>query len=119
MKRDMELVRKILLAIEKEGEAAEVDGYEEEIIQSHVGLLRQAGLVNAIDASSFDGEAYIVRGLTWEGHDFIESARNETVWRKAMQIVVEKGGGLTLEVMKQLLKKVLSQHVLGSPGGEI
>src|SRR5687768_4524948 len=124
MKRDMELIRKILLAAEegkgiKKGLRPEIDGYEDEVVQSHVGLLRQKGLVNAIDASSLDGEAYIITGLTWEGHDFIEAARNETVWRKAVQVVMEKGGGITLEVMKELLKKLLSQQVLGGPGDEI
>jgi hypothetical protein len=96
-----------------------IDGHETEEIEYHNGLLHDQGLITAMNASSRDGQAFIVTGLTWEGHDFIEAARNETVWRKAMQIVVEKGGGITLEVMKELLKKLLSQQILGGPGLDI
>jgi hypothetical protein len=51
--------------------------------------------------------------LTWEGHDFIEAVRNETVWRKAFGIITEKGGGFTLEMIKELLKRLLAEQVLG------
>jgi hypothetical protein len=124
MKRDMELVRKILMAVEEhknpdKGLRIRIDGHETEEIEYHNGLFHDQGLITAMNASSRDGQAFIVTGLTWEGHDFIEAARNETVWRKAMQIVVEKGGGITLEVMKELLKKLLSQQILGGPGLDI
>jgi hypothetical protein len=125
MKRDMELIRKILLAVEDSKDASrrgfrpEIDGYEDEVIQAHVGLLWNKGLLKAMDGSSRDGESYIITGLTWEGYDFIEAARNEAVWRKAIHVVMEKGGGITLEIMSQLLKKLLQQHVLGNSGGEV
>jgi hypothetical protein len=122
MKRDMELVRKILLAVEESDDAhrrgmrPKIDGYEDDMIQVHVGLLWRKGLINALDGSSRDGESYVITGLTWEGYDFIEAARNETTWRKAMQVVKEKGGGVTLEIMKELLKKFLAEQVLGGSG---
>lgn len=119
MNRDMELVRKILLAVEESDEARRrgirptIDGYEDNVIQAHVGLLWRRGLLEALDGSSRDGESYIITGLTWEGYDFIEAARNETVWRKAMKAVTENGGGITLEIMKGLLKKYLAEHFFG------
>lgn len=45
MKRDMELVRKILLAVEESDDARrrgmrpKIDGYQDDVIQAHVGLL--------------------------------------------------------------------------------
>ena len=122
MKRDMELIRKILLAAEEDcsgGLQPTIEGHAEEEIQYHVGLLRQAGLINSINASSLDRESYIITGLTWEGHDFIDAARNETVWRKALHIFTERGGGMTFELMKQLLTKLLSERIFGpgSSGG--
>lgn len=121
----MELVRKIMLAVEESDDARrrgirpKIDGYEDDVIQAHVGLLWRNGLLNALDGSSRDGESYIITGLTWEGYDFIEAARNEAVWRKALQAVMEKGGGLTLEILTQLLKRFLREQVLGNTGGEI
>ena len=81
MKRDMELVRKILLAVEESDDARrrgmrpKIDGHEDDVIQAHVGLLWRRGLLDALDGSSRDGESYIITGLTWEGYDFIEAAR--------------------------------------------
>jgi hypothetical protein len=125
MKRDIELVRKILLAVEdskdanRRGFRPKIDGYEDEVIQVHVGLLWNKGLIKAMDCSSSNGESYIITGLTWEGHDFIEAARNETVWRRVMKVVTEKGGGITLEITKELLKKYLSEQILGGSGNVI
>ena len=41
--------------------------------------------------------------MTWEGHEFADAARDETRWKKAMGIVEEKGGAVTLDVLKELL----------------
>lgn len=117
MKRDMELVRKILLAVEEAediegGIQPEIEGYSDAQVTYHSGLLYNAGLITAMDASSMDGPAYIITGLTWEGHDFLEAARNETVWKKAKEIIKNKGGGMTLDILKQLLMKLLSEQVL-------
>jgi hypothetical protein len=117
MQRDMDLIRKILLVIEEQPAGkrfrVKIEGYDDDAIQGHLALLYEHKLINAIDASSHSGQAYLVRGLTWEGHDFIEAVRNETVWRKAFGIITEKGGGFTLEMIKELLKRLLAEQVLG------
>jgi DNA-binding transcriptional ArsR family regulator len=117
MKRDMELVRKILLAVEgaediESGIQPEIEGYSDTQVTYHSSLLYKAGLITAMDASSMDGPSYIITGLTWEGHDFLEASRNETVWKKAKEIIKNKGGGMTLDILKQLLMKLLSEQVL-------
>jgi hypothetical protein len=40
------------------------------------------------------------------GHDFADAARSDTTWYKAAAIVKDKGNGVTLDVMKQLLISV-------------
>ena len=37
--------------------------------------------------------------LTMAGHDFLEAAKNEKIWKKAMKTVGEKGGTVTLGVL--------------------
>jgi hypothetical protein len=41
--------------------------------------------------------------LTWQGHDFLEAARNDIIWAKAKAKVVEQGVGLSVELMKAVL----------------
>ena len=52
--------------------------------------------------------------LTWEGHEFAEAARDETRWEKAMGIVTEKGGAITIDVLKNLLSSLM-KAALGLP----
>ncbi len=115
MKRDMDLVRAILMEVEKfppNHETSEliVEGWENDAIVHHIGLLHQAGLVNAIDASAAGDETWIISSLTWNGHEFLEAARNQTLWNKTKTLVMEKSGGLSFEVLKQsLVKAALTQ----------
>jgi hypothetical protein len=124
MKRDMDLVRKIMIAVE-EGDPAglrrrpmSVEGYEPAIVAGHVKIMHQAGLVEAF-ISEPDGQpprVAMVYGLTWGGHEWLEVTRSETIWAKTKQWAAEKGGGASFEVLKTIaLKLVLTQ--LGLPGG--
>jgi hypothetical protein len=116
VKRDMDLIRKILLAVEESaGEARipEIDGYTAVEIAYHSRLLLDAELITALDASSHDGEAYLITGFTWSGHDFLDASRNDTVWNKAKDIIKIKGGAFTFEILKSLLTKLVSEQVLG------
>lgn len=48
--------------------------------------------------------------LTMVGHDFIEAARDETRWKKAMKTVNEKGGGtVTVGILIQILSGLMKQ----------
>ena len=60
-----------------------------------------------------DGSAGVaVDRLTMEGHDFLESARDESRWNKAMKTVSEKGGGaISIGVLVQLLSALMKQQL--------
>lgn len=107
--RDMELVREILLQLEK----AEYDGlpkqvsveaYTENQVNYHVKLLYEAGLIeaNEITAANY-GPEWEPIALTWDGHEFLEAARDRSRWSKALEVVKEKSGGLVFEVLKTVL----------------
>jgi hypothetical protein len=105
MKRDMDLIRAILLEIEKlpddlESHNIEMENATPEEVTYHVRLLAQAGLIEAEDFSTFAGTRWQPRGLTWNGHEFLDAARSDTVWRKAKEIVIAGTGTLTLEALK-------------------
>jgi hypothetical protein len=115
MKRDMDLCRKILQVVEAGNDrphtivVADLDGDEafdatQEDLNYHVKLLVQAGLVNS--SGTLVRGVPVVRGLTWKGHDFAESSRNQGLWENAKQTVKEKTGGLTLELLSAVLASV-------------
>jgi hypothetical protein len=122
MKRDLELVRKLLLDIEElyDGKPIvlgpdEVDLYTNKEIQYHLGLMTEIGFVKSSDMSSKDGKLYLIKGLTWSGHDFLDAARNDKVWDEA-KVEAEKKGSkfkdLPFEIAKALLIQT-SKNMLG------
>jgi DNA-binding transcriptional ArsR family regulator len=110
----MELVRQILLQIEAKGEHPlgwldlDILGYDAEVVSHHVLLLQDAGMLEAQDLSSSAGFDVRPKRLTWNGHEFLDAARNDTIWKKATEIVKEKGGAIPFEVLRVLLTKLVS-----------
>lgn len=110
MQRDMELIREILLGIEtsepKQGLVRlKLSGRDNAEVSYHVMLLAQAGLIDAIDMSSSAGSSWIPKSLTWEGHDFLDAARNDTVWKKAMTTLKDKSVSVPFEIVKAVVMK--------------
>lgn len=111
MKRDMELVRKILLEMEKQESGYApinivIDGYTQEQIRYHAFIMMEGGLIEGIKRTDKSPQV-IPRRLTWSGHEFLDNARNDTVWKKAMGIVQEKGGTITVTMLGQLLTSLM------------
>jgi hypothetical protein len=108
MKRDMDLIRQILLKTEEQPpnlNVVDLSFPEVDVatIGEHVHLLDEAGLVEAIDCSSRAGIDWKPMRLTWIGHEFLDASRNETVWQKAKTTLKEKGLGISYELMKVVL----------------
>lgn len=75
------LIRKILMEIEKTLDGArlaqvKIENYPREQIQYHLALSDEAGLIIAKDASSDSSLSLMPIRLTWEGHEFLDNARN-------------------------------------------
>jgi hypothetical protein len=116
MKRDMDLVRKILLAVEDDAHNEEmelfvIDGYDDETVTEHVRLLAGAGFVEAMNLGTMDGAEWRPTRLTWSGHDFLEAARNDSIWFKAKSKILEQGIGLSIEVLKAMLLSVAKEKL--------
>lgn len=118
MKREMDLVRGILLFVEENiphGRQVEVkiEGRSEAEIAYHIALLHEAKFLEAIDTSG-TGEDWIVLRLTWTGHEFLDAARNSKVWEQAKSIFREKGLGMPFEAVQAVLTKLTVQGVLAA-----
>jgi hypothetical protein len=116
MKRDFDLIRKILLTVEnrsheEQGNPIKIEGYTEEEISYNVKLLHEAGYVNAIDASNMDGLCWRPSSLTWRGHDFLDAARENSRWETAKKIVKEKAGTVTLAALQEVLVSLMKRAI--------
>lgn len=116
MKRDMNLLRELLLKIEeKEPEefltdaGLDLPGRPAAAVQYHVGLLQDAGLIKTAGRADDMGRVVIER-LTAAGHDFLDAARDQGRWKKALAAAAT-AKGVTIEVMKQLLTSLLKQQL--------
>ena len=113
----MDIARQILRKIEDAPYTGgpvdiEVADCSEEVFQYHLLLLSEAGLIDVLDATSFDGPAFLPTRLTWNGHEFLDASRNDTLWEKAKSVVLKKAGGLSFDVLLFVLKELAKQAVL-------
>ena len=115
MKRNMDLIREILLAIEEQHEygpvyGLSVQGYSNNQIAYHCQLLYEHGFIDSYDDLSGEEEALdiAVGGLTWEGADYLEEIRYNTRWGKVKKTMKEKGIPLTVEFVKETINTMVS-----------
>lgn len=94
----MDLVRVILLKIEEEHAGVglanlEVEGYDRATIAYRCQLLEEAGLVSSCIVRYADDSVFFfsVGGLTWEGADYLDKVRDDSVWAKTKNLAAEKG----------------------------
>lgn len=119
MVRDFDLIRSILLQAEQAPSGQPLmqiqtdSAIGEETIAEHLELMIEAGL---IDGEVFSGAplAFGIHRLTWKGHDFIENARNHTIWDRVLGEIKSKGLSMTLAVLQGLLTKA-AQNAAGLP----
>lgn len=126
MKRDMDLVREILLATEasetdpRAWVDIELEGRQKNEVSYHVQLLGEAGMlvVQDLQAIGPNGYRFKPKRLTWDGHEFLDTIRDEEIWRKTKG-GVEKVGGFSLDIISALAKGFIKEQVKQKTGLEI
>jgi DNA-binding transcriptional ArsR family regulator len=130
MKRDMDLIRNLLLEIEESEKpvlyiadlmaAERLQGIEQSDVDFHLKLLIEAGL---IDANKKQGISTVggwyIRQLTWDGHEFIDSIRDPEIWRKTKE-GASAAGSWSIGRLKDLgtaYLKLKAKEVLGFDPG--
>lgn len=122
MKRDMELIRQILLRIEESDDVAERPIPPESIpvIAYHLWLLSDAGLITGIkfNEDHMTGELtwyhIPVPRLTWAGQEFLDAARDESTWNQAKEQLAKAGksiGTVALSVLSALLIEIGKRQI--------
>ena len=111
MKRDLDLIRSILLRIE------EADTYQrnltnesfydlcddENLLSLHLELLSEAGYIEVTDVMYIGViKDFMIRRLTVNGYDYLDSVRSDRVWTSTKKRLIDIGGGASLEIVKEL-----------------
>jgi hypothetical protein len=116
VQRDMDLIRNLLRNIERN---PKMDRTREFMIQStdqlelsdqpmdkvayHLKLLLDAGY---IDGSS---GGMILRGLTWDGHEFLDNVRSDTIWAK-VKTQAATLGTVGMKMLASLAEDEIKKH---------
>ena len=123
MKRDMDLVRAILLTLEEQGPAT----FEKEssilyrlstkfpaLVQNeirlidHFRLLEEGGFITSDHDDPYD-ELFIENSqLTWQGHELLADIRDEGMWKKIKELAGENSLAVLKHVAVELTKKTLT-----------
>ncbi len=112
MKRDMDLVRRILLAVAEmphHEELQSLDGVDDDDFAQHAEWLHEAGLVAAAISHTTRGTHALIFRLTWNGCDFVDAIRDDTLWKKAKDNVMKPSMSFTFDVLKEWLKTEITQ----------
>lgn len=91
MKRDMDLVREVLLEIEQDSKLdgtrlteISVPGSDPDQVRYVVGLLIDAGFATGPTRRP-PGAKPVVKNLTWQGHELLDDIRDPGIWEKAKE----------------------------------
>lgn len=109
MKRDFNLIREILLLIEEQCKDVDifgfkVEGHELSEVAYHCKLLKEVGFISNYKPVYADNKICIigVGGLTWEGCDYLDKVRNDTIWEKTQETIKKKGLPLLIDTIKSV-----------------
>jgi hypothetical protein len=117
MKRDFDLIRKILLYVEEnQKEYVEIieslEGYDNLTVIYHCQLLLDVGFLEGRVERVNTGEGHFIsKGLSWYGHDYLASIKNDTVWKKVKKTVGEKGLELTVEIISRVATNIIEDSL--------
>ena len=115
MKRDLSLIRNILLSIEQH-DKVDVE-CEDDILAQHILLLNERNFVKGIVAQEvLNGPPVIQQTmsyvrLTSAGHDYLNAVRDEGVWKKTVEKIGKLGGGVTLEIVVAIATEFIKEKL--------
>jgi hypothetical protein len=116
MKRDMDLVRKIVFALESYEHGSlyamlPIAGYSEEQVLYHGHIMKQAGLVDGANIQTTRGPGVKPSTLTWAGHEFADAARNDAIWNQAKTKIAATVGTVTIAILIDYLKQLAKEKL--------
>jgi hypothetical protein len=137
MKRDLDLIRNLLIQVEDATDAhtqldknpwrvfASSGVHEPGLVKYHVRLMLEQGFLHQ-DSVKLDGQdqagrpaaKFLSDALTNKGHEFLESVRDPEVWRKTKE-GASKIGSFGIDLIKDLATGFLKTEIKKRTGVDI
>lgn len=125
MKRDMDMIRELLLKIEGgQGvfypiptETAQMFGHQEappltndeaNKLRLHLDMLEEIGFIRTQDVIA--GGAVFVERITWPGYEYLESVRDPETWRKTKE-GANAVKNWSIETIKEIGKGLIRKQI--------
>jgi hypothetical protein len=111
----MDLIREILLVIEDQPAGKMMrtiqlpEQWSHEEVVGHLRLISQAGLIDGKIEILGKDLLLAIHGLSNEGHDLLDSIRNETVWESTKETVARAGGSVAIETLKSIAAAAMAK----------
>ena len=118
MKRDLDLIKLILLEYEKLPPPPhgimkiEVPNFSDDEVIYHQKLLMDDDYILGNSQMYLGGsQDFFPERLTNKGHDFLEKMKNETAWKKTKDTIIEVGGGFALDIVSALITATIKAQL--------
>lgn len=82
-------------------------------VKYHLLVMYEANLLRAEPELTNTGRVIKVHpfNLTWHGHEFLDAARNDSLWRKATAAVATTAGAISFSVLQALLTSLAKDQL--------
>jgi hypothetical protein len=114
MKRDWEVIRKILLKIEElptedsTFSSHELEGIDNAIVAFQMRLMLDSGLIEGSCRDAIGGAPYChAFRLTWAGCEFLDAIRRDTVWNEIKKQAKTKTVDLPIGIINSVAKVLI------------
>ncbi|MBN2023632.1 MAG: DUF2513 domain-containing protein [Pirellulales bacterium] len=120
MKRDMELIRELLLFFEEKEtrefkKTPRIHDYDDGLIRYHLLLLHEAGYLRCEVTKSSTSDRVVdvlPQELTWDGHEFLDRIRDRFIWDEVVGNMKEHGlTSASVELLKQIADRILRKKI--------
>lgn len=111
MRRDSDLIRAILLAVEADDRCEilrlpHIEGFHPEAVHFHARLLVEKGLLQTALPNHSIRQPWMCLRLTWEGYDFLDHIRDPAIWRLVKRSAT-KVGSWSIETLAVIAKSMI------------
>ena len=120
MKRDLEIIRSIMLNAEADkypyGSSVRLEEVDDIICAKHVALILDEGLAEGrlIKTDAHGIVAGQIDRLTSRGHDFCDGIRQDTIWNTVREKIIKPGVSYTMSAVIEMVKIQVQRQVFGT-----
>ena len=127
MKRDIELIRQLLLKLEDQKIVPnltrslrpadlQIDGYDIDVIVLHLDMLTNSPYLK--NSKIDTGGNLLFMGISWEGHELIDAIREKDVWKETLENARKNGSTETISFIFEIAKSVIKKQLKEKAGIE-